>query len=57
MTSDIPSPDITVDGTGLLCVALLLRLRKEIDGASRASSSTSSPPTEPHRSTCPPVAI
>jgi tRNA 2-thiouridine synthesizing protein A len=26
-------PDITVDGTGLLCVTLLLRLRKEIDGA------------------------
>jgi tRNA 2-thiouridine synthesizing protein A len=30
---DIPAPDITVDGTGLLCVTLLLRLRKEIDGA------------------------
>ncbi|MEV7192315.1 sulfurtransferase TusA family protein [Streptomyces sp. NPDC093510] len=29
----IPTPDITVDGTGLLCVTLLLRLRKEIDGA------------------------
>ncbi|MFF9810610.1 sulfurtransferase TusA family protein [Streptomyces coeruleorubidus] len=27
------APDITVDGTGLLCVSLLLRLRKEIDGA------------------------
>ncbi|MDT0467266.1 sulfurtransferase TusA family protein [Streptomyces gibsoniae] len=26
-------PDITVDGTGLLCVALLMRLRKEIHGA------------------------
>ncbi|MFJ3307629.1 sulfurtransferase TusA family protein [Streptomyces sp. NPDC086549] len=26
-------PDLTVDGTGLLCVTLLLRLRKEIDGA------------------------
>ncbi|MFC0597893.1 sulfurtransferase TusA family protein [Streptomyces palmae] len=25
--------DLTVDGTGLLCVTLLLRLRKEIDGA------------------------
>ncbi|MFF8601366.1 sulfurtransferase TusA family protein [Streptomyces sp. NPDC015232] len=25
--------DITVDGTGLLCVTLLLRLRKEIEGA------------------------
>ncbi|MEU9352563.1 sulfurtransferase TusA family protein [Streptomyces griseoloalbus] len=24
---------MTVDGTGLLCVTLLLRLRKEIDGA------------------------
>ncbi|MGA5022000.1 sulfurtransferase TusA family protein [Streptomyces vinaceus] len=27
------APGITVDGTGLLCVTLLLRLRKEIDGA------------------------
>ncbi|MFG2546445.1 sulfurtransferase TusA family protein [Streptomyces sp. NPDC048594] len=27
------APDISVDGTGLLCVTLLLRLRKEIDGA------------------------
>ncbi|QGV81982.1 sulfurtransferase TusA family protein [Streptomyces ficellus] len=25
--------DITVDGTGLLCVTLLLRLRRQIDGA------------------------
>jgi len=25
--------DLTVDGTGLLCVTLLLRLRKAIDGA------------------------
>ncbi|MFF8717437.1 sulfurtransferase TusA family protein [Streptomyces sp. NPDC015184] len=31
--SETPAPDITVDGTGLLCVTLLLRLRKEIDGA------------------------
>ncbi|MDG9694865.1 sulfurtransferase TusA family protein [Streptomyces sp. DH17] len=30
---DTPAPGITVDGTGLLCVTLLLRLRKEIDGA------------------------
>jgi tRNA 2-thiouridine synthesizing protein A len=30
---ETPAPDITVDGTGLLCVTLLLRLRKEIDGA------------------------
>lgn len=28
-----PAPDLTVDGTGLLCVTLLLRLRKGIDGA------------------------
>lgn len=28
-----PAPDITVDGTGLLCVTLLLRLGKEIAGA------------------------
>ncbi|WP_239142088.1 hypothetical protein [Streptomyces sp. CBG33] len=33
MNPDIPAPDITVEGTGLLCVALLLRLRKEIDAA------------------------
>ena len=26
-------PDLLVDGTGLFCVTLLLRLRKEIDGA------------------------
>ncbi|MGW2180042.1 sulfurtransferase TusA family protein [Streptomyces sp. NPDC001732] len=30
---EIPAPDITVDGTGLLCVTLLLRLRKQIDEA------------------------
>ncbi|MFC8086936.1 sulfurtransferase TusA family protein [Streptomyces sp. NPDC057340] len=30
---DTPAPNITVDGTGLLCVTLLLRLRNEIDGA------------------------
>ncbi|MEU0390691.1 sulfurtransferase TusA family protein [Streptomyces chartreusis] len=30
---EIPAPGITVDGTGLLCVTLLLRLRKEVDGA------------------------
>ena len=29
----VPAPGITVDGTGLLCVTLLLRLRKEIAGA------------------------
>ncbi|WNF01270.1 sulfurtransferase TusA family protein [Streptomyces luomodiensis] len=29
----IPAADITVDGTGLLRVTLLLRLRKQIDGA------------------------
>ncbi|MFD8006991.1 sulfurtransferase TusA family protein [Streptomyces mirabilis] len=28
-----PGADIVVDGTGLLCVALLLRLRAAIDGA------------------------
>lgn len=28
-----PAPGITVDGTGLLCVTLLLLLRKRIDGA------------------------
>ncbi|MFF9587214.1 sulfurtransferase TusA family protein [Streptomyces achromogenes] len=33
MNREIPAPGITVDGTGLLCVTLLLRLRKEIDGA------------------------
>ncbi|NEB16093.1 MULTISPECIES: sulfurtransferase TusA family protein [Streptomyces] len=30
---ETPGPDLTVDGTGLLCVTLLLRLRKDIDGA------------------------
>ncbi|CAL9369260.1 hypothetical protein SUDANB176_00831 [Streptomyces sp. enrichment culture] len=34
---DIPAPDITVDGTGLFRVALLLRLRKEIGLAKRGS--------------------
>ncbi|MFD7460716.1 MULTISPECIES: sulfurtransferase TusA family protein [unclassified Streptomyces] len=29
----IPEPAITVDGTGLLCVTLLLRLRTAIQGA------------------------
>lgn len=29
----MPAADITVDGTGLLCVTLLLRLRQRIDGA------------------------
>ncbi|MET7524702.1 sulfurtransferase TusA family protein [Streptomyces sp900116325] len=33
-TQRVPAADITVDGTGLLCVTLLLRLRKQIDGAS-----------------------
>ncbi|MFF8835153.1 sulfurtransferase TusA family protein [Streptomyces sp. NPDC015130] len=28
-----PAPDLVVDGTGLLCVTLLLRLRKDIDGS------------------------
>ncbi|MFF7216356.1 sulfurtransferase TusA family protein [Streptomyces sp. NPDC008238] len=35
MSQRIPPPpaaDLTVGGTGLLCVTLLLRLRKEIDG-------------------------
>ncbi|MER5496376.1 sulfurtransferase TusA family protein [Streptomyces sp. NPDC002561] len=31
--SETLAPDLTVDGTGLLCVTLLLRLRKQIDGA------------------------
>jgi|GEM_PF-451224 len=29
----VPAADLTVDGTGLLCVALLLRLRAGIAGA------------------------
>ncbi|MGW1848181.1 sulfurtransferase TusA family protein [Streptomyces sp. NPDC001966] len=32
-TTPIPVADITVDGTGLLCVTLLLRLRKQIEDA------------------------
>jgi hypothetical protein len=43
-------------GTGLLCVTLLLRLRKQIDDAPRAPSSTSSPPIPPLHSTYPPGA-
>ncbi|MGW7005586.1 sulfurtransferase TusA family protein [Streptomyces sp. NPDC054933] len=31
--SGIPAADITVNGTGLLCVTLLLRLRTQINGA------------------------
>ncbi|CAL9400495.1 hypothetical protein SUDANB150_01433 [Streptomyces sp. enrichment culture] len=31
--SPLPEADLTVDGTGLLCVTLLLRLRAQIDGA------------------------
>ncbi|MFF4573092.1 sulfurtransferase TusA family protein [Streptomyces sp. NPDC001410] len=38
MTADVsPAPALTVDGTGLLCVTLLLRLRKAIDGADPGS--------------------
>ncbi|MGW4823155.1 sulfurtransferase TusA family protein [Streptomyces sp. NPDC004227] len=33
MTAAAGEADITVDGTGLLCVTLLLRLRAAIDGA------------------------
>ena len=29
----MPRADITVDGTGLLCISLLLRLRKQIHNA------------------------
>ncbi|MFF8914129.1 sulfurtransferase TusA family protein [Streptomyces sp. NPDC015032] len=29
----MPRADLTIDGTGLLCVTLLLRLRKQIEGA------------------------
>jgi tRNA 2-thiouridine synthesizing protein A len=31
--SPLPEADLTIDGTGLLCVTLLLRLRKQIDDA------------------------
>ncbi|WP_256725752.1 sulfurtransferase TusA family protein [Streptomyces sp. IMTB 2501] len=31
-TTPMPDPDITFDGTGLLCVTLVLRLRKRIGG-------------------------
>ncbi|MFI7311025.1 sulfurtransferase TusA family protein [Streptomyces hygroscopicus] len=31
--SALPGADLTVDGTGLLCVTVLLRLRNRIDGA------------------------
>ncbi|QYX76168.1 sulfurtransferase TusA family protein [Streptomyces akebiae] len=32
-TAPVPAADITVDGTGLLCVTLLLRLRDHIQDA------------------------
>jgi tRNA 2-thiouridine synthesizing protein A len=32
-TASVPAADITVDGTGLLCVTLLLRLRDRIQHA------------------------
>ncbi|CAM5291825.1 MULTISPECIES: hypothetical protein [Streptomyces] len=56
MPSGTPAADITVDGTGLLCVSLLLRLRKRIDGAAGPPPPTSSPPIRPPRSICPPGA-
>ncbi|WP_244941802.1 sulfurtransferase TusA family protein [Streptomyces rubrogriseus] len=33
MNTEFPTSGVTVDGTGLLCVTPLLRLRKEIDTA------------------------
>ena len=33
VASDGPGTPLVVDGTGMLCVTLLLRLRREIDGA------------------------
>ncbi|MDX3569392.1 hypothetical protein [Streptomyces sp. ID05-47C] len=48
--------DITVDGTGLLCVTLLLKLRARIDGA-EPGSVVHVIATRPPRSTCPPGAI
>ncbi|WP_456044135.1 hypothetical protein [Streptomyces tendae] len=33
MNTGFPAPGITVDGTGLLCVTLPLRLRKEMHAA------------------------
>ncbi|MGX6739661.1 hypothetical protein [Streptomyces peucetius] len=55
-TPDDPAPGITVDGTGLLCVTLMLRLRKDTTAPTQALSSTSSPLTSLPRSTCPPGA-
>lgn len=56
MTLTNPAPDITVDGTGLLCVTLLIKLRNAIADATPAPGCTSSPPTPRPRSTCPPGA-
>ncbi|MET9683354.1 sulfurtransferase TusA family protein [Streptomyces coeruleorubidus] len=36
-SSSIATADITVDGTGLLCVTLLMKLRARIDGAESGS--------------------
>ncbi|MEV0976451.1 hypothetical protein [Streptomyces sp. NPDC049915] len=33
MKPESPAPDITVDGSGLLCVTLLLHPRMGVDGA------------------------
>lgn len=56
MIPDTSAPDITVDGTGLLCVTLLLRLRKEITGAQPGTVVHVIATGPPHRSTCPPGA-
>ncbi|MEV8017872.1 hypothetical protein AB0O76_16315 [Streptomyces sp. NPDC086554] len=55
----VAEADITVDGTGLLCVTLLIRLRAAIAQAkpSRVPSYMSSRPTRLLRSTCRPGAI
>lgn len=54
--SSFPEADLTVDGTGLLCETLLLRLREKIGDAPPVPSSMPSPPTRRRHSACLPGA-
>jgi hypothetical protein len=55
--ASVPRADITVDGTGLLCISLLLRLRKQIHNAEAGGRRPRHRHrAEPPRSTCPPGA-
>ena len=54
-TRSTPAADIVVDGTGLLCVTLLLRLRAAIDGTSHGTA-VHVIATDPAKTCTPPVA-